>query len=220
MATAKHEEQTMFDADTKAALKQIIQESIREMLPEILGGLKTGGVSTGVFNLKGLGFKGKGAELNLKDPALQGSEEQKGTKGLKAEVEQILIRGGIDPDMVRYFADLPGYAKVLNNPYSGNLNDSLWLAKKFIAKDGFDERFRPWLKNHPAPQPQQAETSTAPKREHVGGCLDSGFCINYDEPGGCPCWCHQEESPLLEKDRASDEPEPGAMSSAFEPVDD
>lgn len=77
------------------------------------------------------------------------SETQKG-KGLKANVVRVLTQGGIHPDQIRYFADLPGYAHILNNPYSGNDEDALWLAKKFAAKDGFDERFRQWLRRHAA----------------------------------------------------------------------
>jgi hypothetical protein len=67
---------------------------------------------------------------------------------LTGETKTLLETGGIAADLIRYFDVMSGYAKALNNPYSG---DPVGLANSFSRKPGFDERFQQWLKNHPQP---------------------------------------------------------------------
>lgn len=158
---------SIFDADTTEALKSFFLEALRD--PDVLGVLKTSlkealveGLKDGGLNLKGLKVNGKVNLIeNLKTPQGAETAELNG-KGLRDETEKALMAGGVNPDQIRYFADLPGYARILNNPYSGNPADAVFLAKKFAAKPGFDERFAQWLKKHPLPVPQKNKPTPIP----------------------------------------------------------
>lgn len=105
------------------------------------------------YDLKGLRVEGLKVNENPKRTAVTDTNEsgQEGnikTKSLLLpQVIQDLLTGGIDPDAVRYFGSLNGYAKALNNNQRGLLK----AAATMMAKPGFNARLVAFVKKNPAP---------------------------------------------------------------------
>jgi hypothetical protein len=137
----------VFDAATAAALKLIIQESIREMLPEIQ------------VALKGLTLKGTTLNLNEGKGKVKANVKGTSTSFLTEETKELLRQGNVNPDLIRFYDAWNGYAKALNNPRSGNPADAVRIAESMATKEGFDARFQTWLKKHPLPDERESEPS-------------------------------------------------------------
>ncbi len=121
--------------------------------PQFLEGLKEGLN----LNLKGSKVKeGKECKENLNNHTLKVKGDGKGGTQhhktfLQEETKTILIDAGIDHDWIRYMDALPGYAKVLNNPFSGVPADAVRILNKWMRDTTKGEQFAQWLRQHPAP---------------------------------------------------------------------
>jgi len=146
MATAKTQQSQpgLFDnPETREALKALIKEVLNEVLqdhqslrpptPPPLKDplLKTPGLKT--------------------HPKLNG----KSGGGLREEVRNVLIESGMDLNWVRLFDTWPCYTNILNNPYSGDVKDCVFLAKKFAKKDTFPQTLANFLKKLPSSDPSE-----------------------------------------------------------------
>jgi hypothetical protein len=142
--------------EKEEACKADVIEAQLAMLEEygLIEGLRTpddGGTLKSPNGQGGVLRAGLNLKVNLKEGKGEGLKTPRPTH-LSNEVEVVLLEAGTDANLVRFVSAWPGYAKVLNNPFSGDLSDAPRLLAKMMSKEGATERFEQWLKKHPEEQ--------------------------------------------------------------------
>ena len=152
------------DAEREDVAWMLIQAGmfLRGLRPDEMGGLRpgqNGGSKTHINDENGGVFKERKEDPKGREGktprGLRGRKERddegiKTPSHLTGQTKSVLLQGGIPTDWVRYFDAMPGYARTLNNPFSG---DAVGLARSYMRKSGTEPRFQQWLANHPVVKP-------------------------------------------------------------------